>query len=207
MNGNGRGEDSALIIAFCGPSGGAPEIVRQDDGIVVYGWAGSGFIALQDSRVAGTPPSVEEIVIQELEIAGNQVEPTRSEWPVDDLQTAQYMLDHCAGLNAESQSIACGVPARLAVSLAEYIVESDSSHALIWEIVRRVVGTQGLFLAELEPERQPELWTSGPIHVEQLIGDHAISAIAGPQGRTGCAASIATTMPHSAETESGRVPQ
>jgi hypothetical protein len=198
---------TALDVAFVGPSGGFPEVMPRPDGLSVYGWVGSEFIALQNSRVAGRQPTVDEIVRQELDIAKESVERSAAPLPVDDIANAQILFDQDPEVNPRSQSAACDAAARLAIGLAGCFVRSEASRLLIWEIARQLVRTRGLFLADLEQGRESELWTRGPFGVAELIFECSISAVPSHPSPKGLAAPDSKARPQPAETESGAAPR
>ena len=198
---------TALDVAFWGPIGGIPEIMPHRGGVVVYGWVGSEFIALQNSRVAGAASTVEEIIRQELEIAKAEIQRTAEPWPSGDLANAQLLLDQDPEVNSTSQKTACEVAAIVARSLAECLATSDTSRSLIWEIARRLVRTRGLFLADLENEKAQEFWTAGPIWGADLIFQCSISAIPALQQAVGNAVPAPVVKPRPAQSESGATPR
>lgn len=171
------GPQATIDVVFCGPNSGILECLPDRHGLVLYGWVGSDFIALQNSRVAGRQPTVEEIVRQELEISRDKIEMTATPLRVDDIAQAQVFFDQDPEVNQTSQNNACDGAAILILSLAECFVTSEASQRLIWEIARRLVRTRGLFLLDLERERQSDLRNLGQFGIADLIFENSISAI------------------------------
>lgn len=198
-----------LNVAFFGPRGGILEFSPPlPNGFVVHGWEGSEFIAIENSRVLGHLPHVEEIVRQEMELASEKVERTAAPLPVADIAAAQRLLDQDAEVNPNSQKDACEAAASTGLSLIECFVTSESSRALIWEIVRQIVRTRGLFLADLDQQQWQDIWNNGQLDVAKRINHRTIPAIPSGDGEdlAGNAAPLSETMPQPAASESRRVP-
>ena len=151
-----------MTLVFVGPKCDDFEIVPYSDEILVYGWEGSDFVALQENRLMEPRPTVDDIIRQELEIAKNQVTRTGVDFPIEQIAWTQQTLDLETTLSDKSQDLASEVAAVLAIELALSFQHSSAATNMLWEVVSRCLRMQGLFLSAPKPEAREAVWDEHP---------------------------------------------
>jgi hypothetical protein len=192
-----------LDIVFFGPTTGSPEISPSANEISIYGWEGSMAIALKNGTLAARQPTVEEIVRQEFEIAGGQIERTEIPLPEQELALMQRMLDADYKLTCESQELVCELAGHATCELASTVKKSSAATEMLWQIAGRLVGTKGLVLAASDLRiRENAIWNDAPGPLIELIRKNVKSVLPEWSRRNSARERTPQSMPQRAETES-----
>jgi len=193
----------SLEIVFFGPTTGSPEISPRADEISIYGWEGSAAIAIKNGQLAARQPSLDEIVRQEFEIAGGQVERTEMPLPANEIALTQRMLDADHKLNTESQELVCELAGHVTCDLAPTVKKSSVATEMLWQIASRLVGTKGLVLAAPDPRiKENAIWNDAPGPLIELIRTNVKSVLPEWSRRHSARERTPRSMPRRAETES-----
>ncbi len=145
--------DDLVEIVFVGPDTGVPGIAVKQEELSIYPWGNAEVVVFKNGRIAGDRPTVQEIIRQEYEIAGERLPQSFEENVFADVAAFQEWLD-MADLNSLNQLTARNIISELIDRVVANLEMTDQTAKLLWQIAARTLRTQGVIL--ITPRSYPD---------------------------------------------------